>query len=228
MRLKRYDFFPAARRAPESYQRILSRYGKNLYGENLLRLIWLPSRCYIAGGWWEVEKAFGYRRVAKYALKEEKWAIEKWCSPSKYGNPKLWEQQTLSPEGFLQVGTFPAHGEFECAAVFSTGRGPKGYVPLEPGTVDLQARLIFNSRTLSVWDIRQSLKAEEVERERKQDDDFETLWQGIQHTHSGLTFGSGGNYDPQADIAAKRNELLANRDLWLSQDEFQSGFLQEE
>ena len=128
MDLRSHDFFPGSIRASSQYERILSRLGRNYYGEPIFRIVMLSSRCYFSGGWWEIEQEYGYKLVPKYAKAEHKWALERWLPPSKYGNPKLWEQQTLSHEGFLQVGPFPIHGEYECCEVFSVGKGPEGKV----------------------------------------------------------------------------------------------------
>ena len=41
--IQRHDFFPGLRRAPAMYEAILRKYGQNLYGENLYRVIWGPA-----------------------------------------------------------------------------------------------------------------------------------------------------------------------------------------
>ena len=224
----RNDMFPGTRRAPESYQQILSKYGQNLLGENILRLVWLPSRCYWVGGYWEVENEFGYKLMPKYGVKNERWAIEKWMPPHTYGSPQVWEQQTLSAEGFYQVGPFPAHGEYESAAVFSVASGPSGFVPLEPGTVDLQARLIHNGRTRSIWDIRTSIRSDEEVKARRQDAEFDAMWDSVQHSRHGLTIGSAGHYSDENALNEYKQRLLAHQDSWMKQSEFQKGFQQTE
>lgn len=218
--------FPAARHAPAEYQSILRKYGQNLLGENLLRLVWLPSRCYFVGGWWEVEREFGYKLAPKYGVKNERWAIEKWMPATTYGTPELWEAQTLSPEGYLQCGPFPLYGEYECAAVFSVGQGPSGYVPLEPGTVDLQARIVHNGRMRSIWDIRHAIRTDEEVKAQCSDARFEEMWESVQHSRSGLTLGSAGHYSSENAINDYKQRLLARRDSWVAQSDFQKGFSQ--
>jgi hypothetical protein len=222
----RNDLFPAARLAPQSYQDILARFGQNLYGENLLRLIWLPARFYTAGGWWEVEREFAYKRVPKYGIKNQRWAIEKWMPANTYGTPDTWERSTLSPEGFMQVGPFPVHGEYESAAVFSVGQGPQGYVPLEPGTVLLQAQLIHLGRQRSIWDIRHSIRSDQEMIARRQDESFETMWQSVRHSRTGLTLGPAGNYSEQNAINEYKARLLAHREAWIPEADYQHGFSQ--
>ena len=224
----RNDQFPAGRRAPQEYQTILRRFGQNLHGENILRLIWLPSRFYTVGGWWEIEREFGYKRVPKYGVKNQRWCIEKWLPPSTYGTPEIWEKQTLSPEGFLQVGPFPVRGEYESAAVFSVGAGEGGYVPLEPGTVELQARLVHNGRTRSIWDIRNGIRSDQEMRARRQDESFDAMWQSVQHSRTGLTIGPAGHYDNENAINEYKARLLAHREAWVNPQDYQHGFSQTE
>jgi hypothetical protein len=225
---ERNDMFPGARFAPPEYQAILIKYGRNLLGENIFRLIWLPSRCYWAGGWWEIEGEFGYKRQPKYGVKNQRWAIEKWLPPSTYGSPQMWDQSTASREGYLQVGPFPARGEYECAAVFSVGQGPAGYVPLEPGTVDLQARLIYNGRSRSLWDIRNALRSDQEMESRRKDREFDEMWDSVQHSRKGITLGPSGHYSEENAINEYKQRLLARQDAWVAQADFQKGFAQTE
>ena len=225
--IKRLDLFEGLRRPPQFYQDILRHYGTNLFGENLYRLIWLPARKYLVGGWWEVEHEYAYHWQHKYGI-AEKWALEKWLPASTYGTPQSWDDKTLSPEGFYQVGPFPIHGEFESVAVFSTGPGPAGYVPLEPGTVDLQARLVFMGRTLSRWDLRFNIRAEQEAKQKFQDAAFNEMWESLQHTRSGLTMGSAGHYSDEDAVNDYKRRLLEHRESWIQKSEFQRGFMQDD
>ena len=225
--IQRQDFFPGLRREPALYETILRKYGQNLYGENLYRVIWGPARCYLVGGYWEKENEFAYHRQPKYG-RGEKWVLEKWLPATTYGTPEQWDRQTLSPEGFYQVGPFPTHGEFESVAVFSTGPGPAGYVPLEPGTVDLQARLVFMGRTLSRWDLRYNIRAEQEAKQKFQDAAFNEMWESLQHSRPGLTMGSAGHYDNENEINNYKRRLLQHRESWLEKSEFQRGFMQDD
>jgi hypothetical protein len=224
--IERHDFFPGLRRAPAMYSEILRKFGRNLYGENLYRVIWGPARCYLVGGYWAVENEFAYHRQPKYG-RGEKWILEKWLPATTYGTPAAWDRTTLSPEGFYQVGPFPAHGEFESVAVFSTGPGPRGYVPLEPGTVELQARLCHMGRTLTRWDLRYNIRAEQESKQKFQDAAFNEMWESLQHTRSGLTMGSTGHYSDEDAVNDYKRRLLEHRSAWLAPGEFQRGFQQD-
>lgn len=228
MDLRSHDFFPGSIRASSQYERILSRLGRNYYGEPIFRIVMLSSRCYFSGGWWEIEQEYGYKLVPKYAKAEHKWALERWLPPSKYGNPKLWEQQTLSHEGFLQVGPFPIHGEYECCEVFSVGKGPEGYVPLDPGTAELAARMVWMNRNVTLWDIREGHLLEEEAKNNLQDEEFEEIWDRVHHSRPGMTFGAGGTYNDRELIDKRRAKLLEHQDLWVPSSEFVEGFAQEQ
>jgi hypothetical protein len=225
--IERHDFFVGLRRAPASYETILRKYGQNLYGENIYRVVWLASRCYLAGGFWEDAGTCEYRLMPKYG-RQEKYGIEKWLPASRYGTPDLWDKTQVGVEGFYNVGPFPAHGQFECAAVFSTRPGPLGYVPLEPGTVDLQARLIYMGRTASMWDIRVNNRAEQESKKKFQDAAFNETWEAAQHTRAGLTMGSAGHYSDEDAINDYKRMLLEHKDAWLPKNEFQPGFVQDQ
>lgn len=226
--LERHDFFPHSRRVNPAYDRILRHYGQNRYGENLFRIVMLSSRCYLAGGFWAKEGVFGYRRVPKYSMHEHKWALEIWRCASVYGTPALWDSQTTSMEGYYQVGPYPCHGEFECCAVFSTGKGRGGYIPLEPGTVDLQARAVWMGRGQTLWDIRTALNSQEELKERRGDERFEDLWHNLHHTRQGLTVGAAGRYNIEDERERMKQKFLDNQDLWGQQSDFQTGFEQTE
>jgi len=226
--MRRNDLFISGRRAPEEYQSILTKYGKNLYNENLYRVVWGPSRCYWVGGYWEIEDEFSYRKMPKYGVKNQRWMVEKWIPASTYGSPSTWETKTLSKEGFLQIGPFPVYGEYECASIFSVGAGPAGYVPLEPGTVDLQTRLIHNGRTTSLWDIRNNNRTEQEMKVKEQDRNFDDLWDSVQMAHKGLTIGPTGHYNGENALNEYKARLLQNKDSWGKEKDLVKGFGQDE
>lgn len=224
----REDTFPGSKQAPPIYQEILRKYGQNPYGENLFRVSFLPSRCHTVGGYWEKEQDFRYRRVPKYGIREYKWMIEKWLPNYTYGTPESWERLTLSQEGFLQLGPYPSTGEYECVQVFSVGRGPEGYVPLEPGLVDLQARMIWMGRTQTIWDIRNNIRTEEEIKKAQQDRVFDSMWEEIQHSRDGLTLGAAGAYNKEDAVTQYKKMLLNNKDSWMPEAQFTKGFNQQE
>ena len=224
--MNRVDTFPGFPTAPAWTQDILKKYGLNPYGEPIFRISFLPARFYLVGGYWEQEDELTYKQAAKYGIRENKWMMERWIPASTYGSPETWEKQTMTPEGFLGVGPFPCYGEYECASIFSTGRGPEGYVPLEPGMVDLQARCIWIGKSLTVWDIRNSIKSEEEMKEARQDEQFDRMWEDVQLTRKGMTIGSGISYNPAAQQEEYKKRLLKHRKSWVPKQNFDKGFRQ--
>ena len=171
----------------------LLKFGTNPYGVLQFRVSWLPSVTRIIGGYWDDNGKSEYRRVPKYGL-DAKWGLERWRPPSIYGTPALWDSQTSTPDGFFAIGPFPAHGEFELCERFSTQYGPAGYVPLEPGLIELTARAVWMGRINTYSDLRRIHEDEELAKERAQDQKFDELWRERQTVHSGLTMGYGKGF----------------------------------
>lgn len=187
------------RLAPAWAQKPLEKFGRNPYGQWNFRVIWGPSRTHLIGGFWEDNGHHEYRRRVKYSL-DPKWVLERWRPAPIYGDPRAWESQTLTPDGFLGLGPFPAHGEYECIQAFSTGKGIQGYVPLEPGLIELTARAVVMGKINTYWDIRRTLHDEELKKERFQDEKFDQMWDEAQLSRPGLSIGPGGAFNKQAEI----------------------------
>jgi len=186
--------------APQWAQKPLEKFGKNPYGGWNFRVIWGPSRQCIRGGFWEDNGHHEYRRRVKYSL-DPKWVLERWRPASIYGDPHSWDGQTSTLDGFFALGPFPVHGEYESIQAFSTGRGIAGYVPLEPGLIEITARAVVMGKINSFWDIRRALEDEELYKERQQDQNFDEMWDEAQLTRSGLSIGPGGAFNKNAEIA---------------------------
>jgi len=226
--MNRYDLFPRSKTAPAWTEKLLAKFGQNKYGENLFRVIWLPSRSYLVGGYFEATQDFTYRRMPKYSVNENKWGLEKWLPATTYGSPEVWEWQTTTQEGFLACGPFPAHGEYELISTFSSSKGNIGYVPLHPGMIEMQARFCWAGREQTVWDIRNAVKSTEDAKIQKQDANFEAMWENIQHSRKGLTFGAAGSYNQEEAFLAYREKLLSLGDqAFHSQSNFTKGFAQQ-
>jgi hypothetical protein len=176
----------------------LDKFGLNPYGERNFRVIWAPSRTRIIGGFWEDTAHHEYRRLPKYGTSPH-WILERWRPAAMYGTPQAWDREYVTPDGFYAVGPFPVHGEFESCEVFQlkdeNGRSVKGwagFVPLEPGLVELAARAVWMGRINSYSDIRIAVRDEELRKERESDRRFDENWKEHQSLHSGLTIGRGG------------------------------------
>jgi hypothetical protein len=185
--------------APQWAQEPLKKFGLNPYGQPNFRVVWGPSRQKLIGGFWEDNGHHEYRRTVKYSL-DPKWVLERWRPASIYGDPKTWETQTTTPDGFFGIGPFPAHGEYESVQAFSTGRGISGYVPLEPGLIEITARAVVMGRINSYSDIRTVLETEELAKDRAHDQKIDDIWAEAQLSRPGLSIGPGGAFNKQAEI----------------------------
>lgn len=151
------------------------------------------------GGFWQDTGNSEYRLRPRYGF-DPKWILERWRPAAIFGTPDSWDQQTITPDGFYSIGPFPAHGRFESCGPFSTGKGISGYVPLEPGMVELTARAVWMGRINSYGDIREVLMRQELAKERAQDETFDLMWDEQQLTRPNLTIGAGGAFDKQKEI----------------------------
>lgn len=209
--IRRHDFFPGSLRAPAWCEKVLSKFGRNQYGEPLFRVIFLPSRCYMVGGYWEQEGELDYRMVPKYSINERKWALERFVPAVWLGSPESWDALGTTLEGYYAIGPFPEHGLFECCAVFSTGFGPSGYVPLEPGMVEMQARLIWAGRMLTRYQVRSAALGEEEEKIRKEDEYFERFLREQSFTRDNPTYGMAVNYNREHAVDDYKQRIIKSR-----------------
>lgn len=211
--------------APLWAVRGLRKFGLNPYGQPNFRVVWGPSRWYIAGGYWADVGRSEYRKLPKYGL-DPKWVLERWRPASVYGNPWSWEHDTVTPDGFLGVGPFPVHGEYENVTTFSTEKGEQGYVPLEPGLVELTARLCWMGRIATYSDLKRMHEDEELRKEREQDGNFDAMWEEKQLSRPGLTIGAAGAFNKQQEIDdyARRIERAG---AFVDARRFKAGFRQQ-
>ena len=209
----------------------LEKFGLNPYGQPNFRVVWAPSRTRIIGGFWEDIAHHEYRRLPKYGV-SPRWILERWRPASMYGTPQAWEREYVTPDGFYAVGPFPVHGEYESCEVFQLSdekgkaiKGWGGFVPLEPGMVELAARAVWMGRINSYSDIRIAVRDEELRKERDSDRRFDQNWEERQTIHKGLTMGRGGFVNRAAEIEdmARRIERVG---AWVSGKKFRKGFKQ--
>ena len=51
--------------------------------------------------------------------------LRKWLPASTYGTPQTWDEKTLSPEGFYQVGPFPFTANSKASRFSLQARGQR-------------------------------------------------------------------------------------------------------
>ena len=181
----------------------------------------------MVGGYWEQTQEFTYKLAPKYGINEHKWVLEKWLPASQYGSPEWWDVQTSTNEGFFSCGPFPIHGDFECITIFSTGRGDSGFVPLNAGMLDLQARLVYAGYGQSNYEIKTLILDEVAVKTSQEDVQFEANWEDQQYSHKGLTVGASGTYNPDLAFQTYMEKLLAlGENVFVASEDFNKGFAQ--
>ena len=104
-----YDPVSSLRHFPLS----LDRFGKNVYGEPLYRIVWGPSRRYLVCGEWP-DGSNCARWAVKYKQCGENWILEGWMSAQRFAqcSRQQWERDKLS------LGPWPERGEYEIVEPF--------------------------------------------------------------------------------------------------------------
>ena len=198
---------------PDALQAICERFGA-------FRLVWAPERRALMGGYWEADGFFSYRLKPRYPNRTC-WVLERWLHGRHYGTPETWTESTITPDGYLGCGPYPAGGVYECVHLFDAQ-------PLRPDTLEMVLRRVFASRVRSVGEIREGLLAESVGEEAELDREFEEQWDRSHGVRRGLSFNAGGILQyASSDIEAYKSRLAAAKHR-VKRDEFKSGFQQGE
>lgn len=91
----------------------------NSYGGANFRVVWGGSRLHKVGRYWPTTVESGgivqvaeVREVPKYH--EERWHLERWIAPEKYGTQEEWYRQTYDQLSNLHTcGDYPSSGDYE-------------------------------------------------------------------------------------------------------------------
>jgi len=164
--------------APTAVRERIARVGGlNRFGEPNFRVAWGGSRLGWIGGRWTDRDANGntiresveLRYVPKY-LPLDRWHIERWTPPEKYGAPENWYAQTVETEDGIRVpalGPYPSRGEYEHCFTLEDADGE--FIPLTPAACDWIVRAIEWSRRQPPAASRAAIDARESRREREWD-----------------------------------------------------------
>ena len=107
--------------------------GLNRFGEPNLRVVWSNSRLGFVGGKFEerdeegalIREKFALDFMPKYPI-EDRWIVEQWLAPEKFGTPQSWMAATKDYVGegnIPQLGPYPSRGEYQLSCVLETTDG---------------------------------------------------------------------------------------------------------
>ena len=141
------------------YPEFLMKFGTNVYGENLFRIVWSEDRLTTSYG----------KEVRKYGSGMDCFILEKWVSPEKWGSEIVHDEEALGP--------FPRRGEYEHCYSFrdelgTVLRGPD-LLPL----MDLLGTCIERNKFVTdrerIFFLKEQQAKEEKDREQAQLDFIE-------------------------------------------------------
>ena len=182
------------------------------------RVVWASERTVVIGGYYEADGFFRYARRPRYPGKTC-WVLERWLHGRNYGTPETWTEATITPDGYLACGPYPAGGVYECVHLFDAE-------PLRADTLEAVLRRVFAGRVRSVGEIRDSLLAESIAEEAELDRQFEEQWDKSHGVRRGLSFTHDGVLqNTYADIEEYKSRLAAAK-VRVRRSEFQAGFRQ--
>ena len=118
--------------------------GRNRFGEPNLRVVWSNSCLGWVGGKFEVHDEAGNFVREVYKLEwmprypiENRWLVEQWIAPEKFGTPSSWMAQTkdFSEEGNIpQLGPFPFRGRYQLCCTLEMPDGE--FLQLSPDVLE--------------------------------------------------------------------------------------------
>jgi hypothetical protein len=194
--------------------------GKNIFGLPWYRLVWGHSRLAFNCGLWEdrdasmrlIRAVFEVRKVPKYPAKLDRWHLEVWLPPWKYGTPESWEQEQklFHPNSkmisLLNQGPYPSRGDYESLFVIETRAG--GFKQLTRPVVSLVCDIVSAHRKAS--------REERWAAERKAAEDAaaarDRQMENVIHSAQDLPFGGRpSNASPHELIGMIREERQHGR-----------------
>jgi hypothetical protein len=136
-------------------------FGSHLYGGPKYRVVWSEDRH---------EITYGQKRK-KYGEGKNRWILETYCPPDKYGSRETWESARDEETNELVLGPFPSEGDYEHSFTFEVDG--QGFNPPEDLAI-LVCRCIeagkMSTQTQRWAAIKEAQEKAERERKRKFDD----------------------------------------------------------
>lgn len=193
-------------------------YGVNPLGEPLFRVVRAELRTSVIGGYWEDNGIFGFRIRPRYPGKRG-FVLERWLSGRHYGSPSTWVEQTITPDGFLACGPYPANGVYECCCIFDR-------ILFRPDTLTTVLRNVYANRCRSVGDARAALAEAAQSEETELDRQFEEQWDASHGVRRGLSFTHEGVLQNSSSDIEEYKARLAASSVKLRKENFRKGFSQ--
>lgn len=100
----------------------MRRFGTNLYGDALYRIVFTESRRHLVGGCWP-DGHMGYHWVPKYRAIQSPWILERWYTPEQYCkmSRRKWETERVDPISGWPLQPYPDRGEYDLVWEFDQG-----------------------------------------------------------------------------------------------------------
>lgn len=96
----------------------MAKYGQNLYGDNLYRIVLASSVRHLVGGQWD-DGSRCYHWRPRYPNVRAAWILERWSQPTI--SRREWESYEDPLSGWPLLGPYPSRGEYELAFEFDHG-----------------------------------------------------------------------------------------------------------
>jgi len=164
----------------------MGRFGENLFGEPLYRLVFSDSRTDLLGGKWP-DGISNYREVPRYPGIKGQWIMEKWQSAEDYaGTRQQYELQQFDAEsGLFTCGPYPYRGEYTYCHTFMGN-------PTEM-QVGWAVHNNKTSRDLTPGARREGIMQPLEKQQREQDQRFSDIWDNAmgpwQKADAAVSFG---------------------------------------
>lgn len=203
---------------PEWASRIATTIGGiNVFGEPNFRIVWGQTRLGWIGGLWEDRKpktmelirmVFEMRKEPIYFANPDRWHLEIWVPPAKYGSPEEWHIYTKSVHPSIPsvslpgLGPYPSRGEYESAFVFESRVGE--FAQLTAERVDFVCGIFRRSRGISREQMRADRAKHEAHKAEARDREFDEVLTFDEAFHGEVT-----NLNPRPWLDKKQEHRIA-------------------
>jgi len=188
--------------------------GVNIFGEPNFRIVWGWNRLGWMGGLWEdrnpktmelIRAVFELRKEPIYFANPDRWHLEIWVPPVKYGSPVEWYSYTKQVHPSIPsvtlpgLGPYPSRGEYESAFVFENRTGE--FTQLTAAKVQFVCELFHLSRGKTREDMRADRAKHEVHKAEARNREFDDILTFDEAFHGEVT-----NLNPRSWLDKKQEK----------------------